>query len=359
VLWSAARTHALELAPILARARAERAPLRLVALAADLARRARRERWDHVHGSFATFPAWTAWATARLAGVPFSFTGHAYDIQEPRPWLGRLIGEAAFVRAIAAEGATRLRKLAVDAHARARVRVSHLGVDVRRFAPGGSDADPPEIVSVARLGPTKGIDVLVEAASRLARDGRRFRLRVLGDGPLRPALERRIVEEKLGTFVRLEGEAGRDEVASALRRATVFALPCVAIGAGRRHDGLPVALLEAMAAARAVVSTTVGGIPEAIASGRNGRLVRAGDAGSLARCLGELLDSPGERRRLGRAARGEVLARFRLEDSAGRLARLLLEPGAAPRRGSPRASAPRARAHEPRVALAAPGPAAS
>ena len=310
----------LRIARIARTAREEGAPLRLVALAAALARRARAEGWHHFHGSFATFPAWTAWAAARLADLPFSFTGHAYDVQEPRPWLSRLIGEASFVRAISREGASRLGGLVARAADRDRVRVGYLGVDAARFHPGRRRAPgPPEIVAVARLGPTKGLEILIDAAAELARAPRPFRVRILGAGPLRADLEARARALGVEDRVRLEGAVSRDEVARALAGATLFALPCTVVGE-ERHDGLPVAILEAMAAGLPVVATPVGGIPEAIVSGENGRLVQPEDSQALRLALAELLDDHALRARLGAAARQTVLERFQLRDCAARLA---------------------------------------
>ncbi len=327
------------LAPVLHCAVSEGAPLRLSALAAALARRARREGWDHVHASFATFPAWLAAATARLASIPFSVTAHAYDVQEPRPWLPRVLDEAAFVRAISEDTAVTLRALARSPESAGRVRVGYLGVDVDRFRPDGAPpASPPEILCVARLAATKGIEQLIDATAEMAAPTARvprFRLRILGDGPLRDALARRIDERRLGDWVTLAGAATPPAVAAALRRATAFALPCVPLRGGARHDGLPVALLEAMASGLPVVSTPVGGIPEAILHERNGLLVPPGDAGALASALATLLGDAPLRRRLACAARTTALTRFRADRAAARLASWLAEPACAPgmRRG--------------------------
>jgi glycosyltransferase involved in cell wall biosynthesis len=313
----------------------EGVPLRLVALAGHLAQRARREHWAHVHASFATYPAWLAWATAHLARLPFSFTAHAYDVQEPRPWLARVSTQAAFVRAISMETAARVRAAAGSA---ARVRVGHLGVDVERFSPGeGPAADPPEILSVARVGPTKGIDVLIAAAGLLVHrplavdvPPRRFLVRVLGDGPSRAACLAQARALGLHERVCFDGPGTPAQVARALRRATIFALPCVRVRGGARHDGLPVALLEAMASALPVVSTPVGGIPEAIRDGDEGILIPCRDAHALAATLARLLDDADLRRRLGTAARARVLREFRGDTAAARLATWITaeKPGA-------------------------------
>jgi glycosyltransferase involved in cell wall biosynthesis len=309
------------LAELIACAVTEQAPLRLVVLAAGLARRARREGWSHVHASFATYPAWLAWATAHLARLPFSFTAHAYDVQEPRPWLARLAAQAAFVRAISLETAARVRAAAPAA----RVRVGHLGVDVERFRPGvGPTPHPPEILTVARFGPTKGIEVLIEAAGLLTRAFKTtpggFRVRILGEGPSRGACLAKARALGVDEVVSFEGAASQREVALALQRATIFALPCVSLRGGARHDGLPVALLEAMASALPVVSTAVGGIPEAVSDGHDGILVPSGDAPALAAALAMLLDDSALRRRLGTAARERVLRQFRADSAAARLA---------------------------------------
>ena len=111
-------------------------------------------------------------------------------------------------------------------------------MDVRRFRPAARRADPPEIVCVAHLGPTKGVEVLVDAAAELCAQGARFVVRVLGDGPLGVALAERVRAKRVEGVVRLEGPASRFEVARALRRAAVFALPCTVVD-GWRHDGLP------------------------------------------------------------------------------------------------------------------------
>jgi glycosyltransferase involved in cell wall biosynthesis len=318
------------LAEVMRRAIAEQAPLRLVALAATLASRARREHWQHVHASFATYPAWLAWATGHLAELPFSFTAHAYDVQEPRPWLARVAVEADFVRAISGETAARVQ---IAAGPGARVRIGHLGVDVERFSPGKDPAsDPPEILCVARIGPTKGIEVLIDAARLLAKGDlaepmapERLRVRILGDGPLFSACRARAHACGLDQIVCFDGPATPAEVAAALRRASVFALPCVPVRGGARHDGLPVALLEAMATALPVVSTPVGGIPEAVKHWDNGMLVPCGDARGLAQTLALLLKDAGLRRRLGLAARETVLRQFRGDAAAARLAGWMAE----------------------------------
>jgi len=170
----------------------------------------------------------------------------------------------------------------------------------------------------------------VDAAAELARAGVPFRLRIVGDGTLRRELEGRVNGSGLTDHVRFEGDLQREEVARVLAEAPLFAPPCTVV-AEQRHDGLPVAILEAMAAGLPVVSTPVGGIPEAIVSGLNGLLVPGNDVRALASALAGLLGDDDARRRLGAAARETALRRFDLRASARRLADWMRESDTHPR----------------------------
>ena len=145
----------------------------------------------------------------------------------------------------------------------------------------GREADPPEVLFVGRLAPEKGVRELAEAA-------RGLNLIAVGDGPLRPLLSS------------ARGFAPHTEVERLLARAAVFVLPS-------HREGLPMALVEAMAHGRAVVATPVGGVPSLVEHGRTGLLVPPGDAGALRAALDRLLADSELRRRLGGAARARVM----------------------------------------------------
>jgi glycosyltransferase involved in cell wall biosynthesis len=140
-------------------------------------------------------------------------------------------------------------------------------------------------VTVARLVPQKGIDVLVEACYLLHRRGVSFEVRVVGDGPDRGALERRVAELGLADRVRFVGQTSA--VAPHLADADAFVLPS-------RYEGLPFTILEAMCAGLPVVSTRVSGIPEAVGDGA-GLLVPPEDAEALAGAMEELCRDPARR----------------------------------------------------------------
>ena len=142
----------------------------------------------------------------------------------------------------------------------------------------------------------------------------KLRIECAGDGDLDEA-ERAIASMGLADRVRIHGwiePRHRDEL---LARATVFVLPSHA-------EGLPMSLLEAMAAGCPVVATAVGGIPDLVSHGVNGLLVEPGDAQALADAVGRVLADPKLARSLGRAARATVAARFTPGSSLERLGQI-------------------------------------
>jgi glycosyltransferase involved in cell wall biosynthesis len=173
-------------------------------------------------------------------------------------------------------------------------------VAVPEAAPSPSRPAGP-IVCTGRLGDHKGSSVLVRALALLAGRHPEARLVLAGDGDREPL---RAEAARLGVGDRLElpGWIGPDEVASLLDRAGVFALPS-------RNEGLPMALLEAMARGLPCVVTPVGAIPDLVEDGVHGVFVPPDDPEALAGALGGLLADPGRARALGDAARARIRER--------------------------------------------------
>jgi glycosyltransferase involved in cell wall biosynthesis len=199
------------------------------------------------------------------------------------------------------------------------------GIDPAARAAVGLPLDAEVIGSIGRLSAEKGYDTLLRAAARLLATRPRLHVLMVGDGPLKRSLEDLARSAGLRSRVRFAGL--RNDAALLYRAFDVFCMPS-------HREGLPLALLEALASARAAVVTPVGGMPEVVGStaGRNGGppgapdpaatggdfepgervalTVAPGDAASLAAAVGRLLDDPGLRARLGVAARRRVEARF-------------------------------------------------
>ena len=186
-----------------------------------------------------------------------------------------------------------------------RVSVVHNGIDpapwelgdaaAGRAALGGGDG--PVALTLARLDPQKGLEVLVEAAAQAP--GVQFA--IAGDGPERPALERQIERLGLGGRVRLLGR--REDAPDLLAGCDLFVLPS-------RFEGLPVSVVEAMAASRPVVATAIGGTDEAVAQGETGLLVPAGDAPALAEAVARIAGDGELSAAMGAAGRERALTAF-------------------------------------------------
>lgn len=183
-----------------------------------------------------------------------------------------------------------------------RTVVIRNGVAADAVAPGRRDGATPTIVAVGRLQQPKDPLTLARALGRVRAS---FSAVIVGEGPDRPRLEAEIRRLGLDEAVVLAGERG--DVADLLARADLFVLSSTS-------EGLPLSILEAMAAALPVVATSVGGVPEAVEEGETGLLVPPGDPVRLAAALERLLVDPPLRRRLGANGRARVRERFGLEE---------------------------------------------
>ncbi|WP_308063940.1 colanic acid biosynthesis glycosyltransferase WcaL [Escherichia marmotae] len=169
---------------------------------------------------------------------------------------------------------------------REKIAVSRMGVDMTRFSPRPvkAPATPLEIISVARLTEKKGLHVAIEACRQLKEQGVAFRYRILGIGPWERRLRTLIEQYQLEDMVEMPGFKPSHEVKAMLDDADVFLLPSVT-GADGDMEGIPVALMEAMAVGIPVVSTLHSGIPELVEADKSGWLVPENDARALAQRL--------------------------------------------------------------------------
>jgi glycosyltransferase involved in cell wall biosynthesis len=197
----------------------------------------------------------------------------------------------------------------------ARTEIIHNPVVVPATPPPRESAGAaPSVLSLGRIGRRKGSYDLVEALALLVRCQVPARLRLGGDGELE-ALRAHAVQLGVGECVDLLGWVGAQAKAVELARATVYALPSY-------HEGLPMSVLEAMAAGLPVVSTPVGGIPDAIDDGVEGFLVAPGDAPALSARLQQLLTDPVLAARMGAAGFAKVRQNFSAETLVPRVERL-------------------------------------
>jgi glycosyltransferase involved in cell wall biosynthesis len=227
-------------------------------------------------------------------------------------WIRRTMERASVVIALSESWAEFMRALAP----RARVEVIFNGVAWPDPA-NGSGSEAGRILFLGEIGQRKGAFDLLQAVALLAPDFPQVRLALGGGGDLAgiAAAARRLhIEDK----VELLGWLGPEEKARQLDRAHIFCLPS-------KNEGLPMAMLEAMAAARPVVTTPVGGIPEAVRDGVQGLLVAPGDPDGLSKALGRLLCDPALARQMGQCGQQAVRERFHANAMVCRLDRLYQE----------------------------------
>lgn len=286
------------------------------------ARTMRRLRVDRIHAHFATYPALAAWLAGRLIDVPFSFTAHAHDIYVDQLHLDTLAGEARAIAAISEFNRSFLRPYVGDASTpielvRCGVAPSLYAFRERTLPREG----PVRAICVATLNELKGHAVLLEALARGGAELERLKLDLVGSGPLEADLREQVERLGLSERVRFHGTRSEVEVAQLLDRADLFVLASVVARNGRM-DGIPVALMEALATGLPVVASRLSGIPELVRDGETGLLARAGDPDDLARALRELLGDPEAAVARARAGRELIEREFDIERSADRMLEL-------------------------------------
>jgi colanic acid/amylovoran biosynthesis glycosyltransferase len=202
----------------------------------------------------------------------------------------------------------------------AKLRVVRLGVDHLVFVPDPAidRSGAMELVCVGRMVPAKGHLILLRAFAELLRCGYNLRLRLIGDGDERSRLESFVRSENINASVIFEGSLGHEATRQRLARADIFVLASFA-------EGLPVALMEAMAMEIPCVSTFVAGIPELIRDGVEGLLVPPSSEQALFTAMERLVCDADLRRNLARAGRSRVLELYDLQQNVRLLADTLQE----------------------------------
>ena len=278
----------------------------------------RQQGGEHLHAHFIDRAATVALVIGRLLGIPYSVTAHASDIYVSPLLLREKLAGAKFVATCTGYNRNYLAQFGRDLFNHKLMCIYH-GLETGIYqrsqpAKGGR----PVILSVGQLKERKGFRYLVEACRALRDRGMDFECRIIGEGPLRQALEVQIQQLGLVEQVKLYGPLPHEAVIEQYEQATVFALPAILSADGDR-DGIPNVILEALAMELPVVSTCHSGVPEVVEDGRNGLLVPPEDVGALAGALEHLIRNSEIRRRLGKEGRQIVAERFDPERNIRRL----------------------------------------
>ena len=289
----------------------------------------------HLHVHFAHVPTDIAMYAARLAGITFSFTSHANDLFE-RGWLLKeKVARSAQAMTISEYNRRFLRAQGADG---AKIAIVRCGVDIGRFDDrikatnpihppdlpplrGGVDSAIPVIGSLGRLVEKKGFDTLIAAAGILFKNGRIFRIEIAGDGPLKAELLKQAEQEGVADRITFLGPVANDTVPRWLCGLNQFVLAC-RVDSNGDMDGIPVALMESMAAAIPVISTTVSAIPELLEHETSGLIVPPADPQALADAIARLFDCAELRNRCIAGGRLKVEGEFSEEVNAEKLSQL-------------------------------------
>lgn len=272
----------------------------------------------HVHAHFGTNSTTVAMLCRAIGGPPYSFSIHGpeeFDKVKALA-LAEKVERAAFVVTVSSFGKSQLyRWCALKQWS--KIHVVHCGVD-DGFLTQPSVAIPvdPHLVCVGRLCEQKGHLCLLDAVRELAAEGLRFKLSLVGDGPLRTEIEARIARLGLCDRVEIIGWASNNDVRQHILASRAMVLPSFA-------EGLPVVLMEALALGRPVISTYVAGIPELVEPGVCGWLVPPGSVEALTAAMRAALQLPVEKlEQMGTAGRSRVQERHDVAVEASKLAAL-------------------------------------
>ena len=278
-------------------------PLRDLRATRALVRLIRQRRPDLVHAH--SFKAGVvARIAARLVGTPALFTAHGWAFTPGAPLLQRGIGllmESVLCRLCSGV-------ITVSQHDERLARRWHVGSTRRRYlvanaaddvaSPAWNEERSPQLVTVGRLTPVKHQVMLLEVLALLPGD---VTLTIIGEGPERTRLEGSITRLGLAGRVSMPGEVR--EIGPSLAGPAIFLL-------SSDYEGLPVSVLEALAAGLPVVATSVGGVAEAVEDGETGYVVARRDVGAFVSRVNHLLANPVTLRRLGDAGRRRYEARY-------------------------------------------------
>jgi glycosyltransferase involved in cell wall biosynthesis len=273
-----------------------------------------------VHAHFA-FDAWWGLRIADALKKPLLVTLHGYDVTATDASFRQCADFAlrrfprrraeVFARATHFVAVSEfVRKAAIEKGCpQERITVLYTGIDCEAFRPGPAQRKSPMVLFVGRLVPVKGCEYLLRAMSAVQREIPDAELVIVGDGPLRLALEA-LAQERLRAY-RFVGMQSPEVVRRLLDTAAVFCVPSIQAPNGAT-EGFGMVFLEAQAMGVPVVSFRSGGIEEAVADGSTGILVPPGDDAALAAGLLRLLNDEELRSRMGMAGRERVQSRFDL-----------------------------------------------
>jgi glycosyltransferase involved in cell wall biosynthesis len=282
------------------------------------AKQLQAEDIDHIHAHYATHPALMAWIIHQLTGIKYSITIHSHDVYDCHAFLEPKLKGAALLVPISHYNVKYLANLLGD-WVYAKCRVVRCGIDISRYKiKKQTRGEVFEILQIGTMHWKKAQVSLIQATALLREHNFAFRLRIIGEGEERPKIEAEIKKYQLEGHVELLGAKTQAEVAEILPTADCYIQSSVS-------EGIPVAIMEAMACKLPVVATEITGIPELVLQGKTGILIPAADIKGMADALFEIYSNVDVAYQMGEDGRAWVQTEFDLQKNALRLVDFIKE----------------------------------
>jgi colanic acid/amylovoran biosynthesis glycosyltransferase len=284
-----------------------------------LAQRMNRHNIPHLHNHFANSSCTVAMLASQMGGFTYSFTIHGPAIFfEPRYWrIDEKIRRALFVSCISHYCRSQTMIFA-PMERWDRLHIVHCGVDPEYYQTVNHQGEGHRLLFVGRIAVVKGLPMLLQAMVGIRARRPTVHLTVVGDGPDRSRLEALAEELRLKKSVSFTGYQTQAQVRAHLSKSDVFVLPSFA-------EGIPVVLMEAMAAGVPVVATRIAGVEELVEDKISGFIVPPGDPNTLKERIDALLADGTLRNRFGESGRKKVKRHFDIRKEAAWLHQIMAE----------------------------------
>jgi len=298
-----------------------------------IAKRLKKTGVSHLHAHWGSTTATIAYIISQFTNISWSFTLHRWDIYENN-MMDEKVKSASFVRCISQNGKDDLLRIIGSKYAD-KVQVVHMGVKLSSIdktlgASRFNNWDNPDkkfvFIVPANLVLVKGHKYLIDAFSLLLQNEvKNFYVIFYGNGPLRKKLQEYIIDKRVEEYIEMPGALPHNELTNLYKNGNVDAviLPSINTKDGE-HEGIPVALMEAMAYSIPVISTNTGGIPELIGDG-SGIMVEEKNAEAIVDALERLIKDKDYRYEIGRKGRLKVEKEFDIEKNVRNLIRVIKE----------------------------------
>jgi len=280
----------------------------------------KKEKIDHIHAHWGSTTATMAYVISKITSIPWSFTLHRWDIKENN-MLKEKVKSAKFVRCISEHGENELIKIVGEKY-KDKIKVIHMGVKIPSDITEARKVKKSfTIVTPANLLEVKGHKYLIDACLNLVKQGiKNFQCIFYGEGPLRTELESLIRKRGLTNFIEMLGVISHEKLIELYKNKEIDIVVLPSITTEKEHEGIPVALMEAMAYGIPVISTNTGGIPELLSNGA-GIIVKEKSSEQLAKAILKIMKEENFQEELSEKGYQKIKEEFNIEKNV----KILLE----------------------------------